>query len=229
MIQGELSGATVVFDLDGTLVDTAPGLLRALNQTLDLEGLPHASMASMRQIVGQGARVMIERAAHNVGARFAAARLDQLTEAFVRFYRADIAAESSPFPGAEAALSELAAAGALLAVCTNKRTDLAVELLRALSLEERFSAIVGADAVQNRKPHPEHFRETVARAGGSVRDSVMVGDSSPDIASAKGAGAPALVVSFGYSEAPVAKLGADGIIHDFYAAAPMIGALLRRR
>jgi phosphoglycolate phosphatase len=229
MREGELTGATVVFDLDGTLVDTAPDLLRALNLTLDLEGLPHASLGQMRAIVGQGARATIERAAALAGARFAAARLDQLTEAFVRFYRADIAAESQPFPGAEEALMVLQGAGARLAVCTNKRTELSVELLRALELEERFSAIVGADAVQNRKPHPEHYRETVARAGGVLRDSIMIGDSAPDIASAKGAGAPALAVSFGYTETSVEKLGADGLIHDFHAAPAMVLALLRQR
>lgn len=228
MRNGDLTGITVVFDLDGTLVDTAPDLLRALNQTLDLEGLPHASLGQMRAIVGQGAKIMIERAAALSGARFAAARHDQLTEAFVRFYRADIAAESQPFPGVEEALTVLAEAGARLAVCTNKRTELSVELLRALDLELRFSAIVGADAVQNRKPHPEHYRETVARAGGVVRDSIMVGDSSPDVASAKAAGAPALLVSFGYSEAPVSKLGADGIIDDFLAVPAMVTHLLRR-
>jgi phosphoglycolate phosphatase len=227
--RSSLAGATVVFDLDGTLVDTAPDLLRALNQTLDLEGLPHAAMGAMRQLVGQGARVMIERAALMAGARFAPARLEQLTEAFVRFYRADIAAESLPFPGVEAALADLAGAGALLAVCTNKRTDLATELLQALALEPMFSAIVGADAVQRPKPHPEHFKETVARAGGSLRDAIMIGDSSPDVASAKGAGAPALVVSFGYSEAPAVKLGADGVIHDYAAVLPMIQAALRRK
>jgi phosphoglycolate phosphatase len=229
MTQGELAGATVVFDLDGTLVDTAPDLLRALNETLDLEGLPHAAMGAMRQLVGQGARVMIERAATLAGARFAPTRLDQLTEAFVSFYRADIAAGSLPFPGVEETLAELAGAGALLAVCTNKRTDLAVALLQALGMEERFSAIVGADGVQNRKPHPEHYRETVARAGGVLRDSVMIGDSSADVASAKAAGAPALIVSFGYSDAAPAKLGADGVIHDYQAAVPMILAMLRRR
>jgi len=229
MREGELSGATVVFDLDGTLVDTAPDLLCALNQTLDLEGLPHASLGQMRAIVGQGARKTIERAAGLSGVRFASALLDQLTEAFVRFYRADIAAESQPFPGVEQTLLALQGAGARLAVCTNKRTELSVELLRALELEERFSAIVGADAVQNSKPHPEHFRETVARAGGVIRDSIMIGDSAPDVASAKGAGAPALAVTFGYTETPVEKLGADGLIDDFRTAPSLILSLLRRR
>lgn len=222
----DLTGATVVFDLDGTLVDTAPDLVRALNLTLDLEGLPHVAASAVRQIVGQGARAMIERGAAMSGARFSAARLDQLTEAFVTYYRADIAASSLPYPGVEETLTLLSDSGAKLAVCTNKRTDLSVQLLRTLDLEARFSAIVGADAVANRKPHPEHFRETVARAGGQVRRSVMIGDTAADVAAAKAAGAPAAVVSFGYSEAPVAKLGADAIITDYSQAFGVAVALL---
>src|SRR6185312_16749915 len=100
----------------------------------------------------------------------------------VEFYRADIAGGSAPFPGVEAALDTLLAAGAKLAVCTNKRTDLSVQLLDALNLSERFSAIVGADAVANRKPHPEHYESAVMRAGGTVRRSVMIGDSVADLA-----------------------------------------------
>src|SRR5262249_42231602 len=117
MTSGELADATIVFDLDGTLVDTAPDLVRALNQTLDLEGLPHASLAAVRRMVGRGARVLIERASAAVGVNYAPARLDQLTSAFVEFYRADICRDSAPFPGLEAALDALAGAGAKLTIC----------------------------------------------------------------------------------------------------------------
>lgn len=229
MREGELAGATVVFDLDGTLVDTAPDLLRALNETLDLEGLAHASPAAMRSLVGQGARALIERASSLAGARFSPQRLDELTEAFIAFYRADIAAESMPFPGVEAALDVLAGAGARLAVCTNKRMDLSVRLLQELGLETRFSAIVGADAVANRKPHPEHYRETIQRAGGEIRRSLMVGDSAADVASAKAAGAPAIVASFGYSETPAKKLGADAVFDDYIDVPPLARRLIPRR
>jgi phosphoglycolate phosphatase len=226
MTGGDLSGATVVFDLDGTLVDTAPDLLRALNQTLDIEGLPHVCADRMRPLVGQGARAMIERGALLCGARFSPARLDQLTDAFIEFYSADIALESAPFPGLEDALDELAAAGARFAVCTNKRTGLSIQLLRALELEARFSVIVGADAVTHRKPHPDHFRETVARAGGAVRRSVMVGDSAADVAAARGAGAPSVVATFGYSEAPAQLLGADRVFDDYRSLPQLVSEVL---
>ncbi|MGE0829158.1 MAG: phosphoglycolate phosphatase [Hyphomonadaceae bacterium] len=212
MTLADLAGATIVFDLDGTLVDTAPDLVRALNQTLDLEGLPRVPAASVRKLVGQGARALIERGAALADVRFSPDRLDQLTNEFITFYKADIAAESTPFPGALEALDELAQAGAILAVCTNKRSDLSRQLLEALSLHERFAAIVGADSVANRKPHPDHFREAVARAGGVVMRALMVGDSSADVKSAQAAGAPAILCSFGYADGAPEEMGADAIV-----------------
>ncbi|MBY0564801.1 MAG: phosphoglycolate phosphatase [Hyphomonadaceae bacterium] len=214
MQAGDLAGATIVFDLDGTLVDTAPDLVRALNQTLDLEGLPPARLEVVRGLVGRGARVLIERASTLAGAGFSEQRLDQLTLAFIDFYRADIAAESRPFPGALEAMDELSQAGARLSVCTNKRTDLSVQLLDALNLSARFSAIVGADAVAQRKPHPDHFRAAVTRAGGLVERALMVGDTLTDLSTARAAGAPAAIVAFGYGGAEEGQ-GADALISHF--------------
>lgn len=226
---GELADATIVFDLDGTLVDTAPDLVRALNETLDLEGLPRAKLDVVRRMVGQGARVLIERAAGLSGVTFSAPRLDQLTQAFIEFYRADIARLSQPFPGAVDAMDALAAHGAKLAVCTNKRTDLSVQLLDALNLSQRFSAIVGADAVTQRKPHPEHYQAAVTRVGGTVRRSVMVGDTAADVGAARGANAPVVVVRFGYCDIDAERLGADVLIDRFSELAPVCRRLLAER
>src|SRR5690606_17689228 len=134
MSSGELAGATIVFDLDGTLVDTAPDLVRALNETMDLEGLPRVKIETVRDLIGHGARVLIERASALHGVTFSATRLDQLTTEFVSFYAADIARESRPFDGVLDALDVLAGLGAKLAVCTNKRTALSVQLLNALNM-----------------------------------------------------------------------------------------------
>lgn len=229
MTTGELADATIVFDLDGTLVDTAPDLVRALNETLDLEGMPHMKLEAMRSLVGRGARVLIERASALSGVSFSSERLDQMTKAFIEFYRADIARDSEPFPGVDAALDVLAGLGAKLAVCTNKRTDLSVQLLEALGLIERFSSIVGADAVADRKPHPDHFRAAVARAGGVVRRSLMVGDTIADVAAARGAGAPSVVVTFGYSDIGAEELGADALIRHFSDLTPVSRRLLAAR
>lgn len=229
MTSGELADSTIVFDLDGTLVDSAPDLVRALNRVLDLEGLPHASLAATRRMVGQGARVLIERATAMAGVSYSAQRLEQLTNAYIDFYRADIARDSKPFPGVLEAMDTLAATGAKLAVCTNKRTELANQLLEALGIATRFSAIVGADAVTQRKPHPEHYRAAVTRAGGVVRRSVMVGDTAADVGSARGAGAPVVLVRFGYCEEDVERLGADVLIDDYAQLAPACRRLLATR
>jgi phosphoglycolate phosphatase len=229
MSSGELADATIVFDLDGTLVDTAPDLVRALNETMDLEGLPRVKLEAARRLISHGARVLIERASALHGVTFSTARLDQLTNEFVSFYAADIARESKPFDGVLESLDTLAALGAKFAICTNKRTALSVQLLDALKLSQRFSAIVGADAVTDRKPHPDHYRAAVTRAGGVVRRSVMVGDSAADVASARGAGAPVCIVSFGYSDVGAQSLGADVLLHRFSELAPACRRLLAAR
>ena len=224
MTNGDLADATIVLDLDGTLVDTAPDLLRALNETLDLEGLPHPPLSAVRAMIGQGARVMIERAAALSNVHFATERLDQLRRSFIEFYRVDIAGLSKPFPGVADALDELASDGAKLAVCTNKRTELSNQVLEALDLARFFSAVVGADAVEFQKPHPDHYRAAVMRAGGAVRRSVMVGDTSTDVGAARGAEAPVILVRFGYGDGDIERLGADALI-DRYSELP---AMCRR-
>jgi phosphoglycolate phosphatase len=229
MTVGELADATIVFDLDGTLVDTAPDLVCALNETMDLEGLPRVRLETVRKLVGQGARSLIERASALHGVSFSSQRLSELVIEFVTFYSADIASHSKPFPGALDAISELTALGAKLAVCTNKRTALSVQLLEALGIADRFSCIVGADAVPECKPHPDHFRTTVMRAGGVVRRAIMVGDTVNDVAAARAAGAPAIVVKFGYCDGDAHKLGADVVIDRYLELTPACRRLLAAR
>jgi phosphoglycolate phosphatase len=216
-----LNGATIALDLDGTLVDTAPDLLRTLNLVLAQEGVRPAPAAQFRQLVGHGARVLIERGAALSDRVFTAATLDRLVANFVGLYDADIAAESRIFPGVEDALDALAGEGALLAVCTNKPTALSVKLLNTLGLAPRFRAIIGADAVANKKPHGDHLRETIARAGGAMNRVLMVGDSATDVGAAKNAGAPVAIARFGYSDAAPESLGAD-VLFDHFKELPDI-------
>lgn len=220
-----LTDSTLVFDLDGTLVDTAPDLLSALNKVLDIEGLAHPPEAVVRYFVGHGAKSLLERATRLCGAAYTDERLDQLTAAFLEFYTADIAGLSRPFPGLIEALDEVEAAGARLAVCTNKRTDLSVKLLEALGLASRFAAIVGADSVAARKPDPSHFLETVSRAGGDVRKAIMIGDTESDSGAARGAGAPIILVRFGYTQDP-STVDADWIIDGYEELAAAARRLL---
>ncbi len=210
-----LSGYTVAFDLDGTLVETVGDLHRALNVVLAAERLPAASLADVRNFVGQGARDLIIRTLGMHGIHADDARLDALTEAYTTAYASDIAALSYPYPGLVEALDRLQEMGATLCVCTNKRTFLSVQLLTELGLQNRFAAIVGADSVANRKPHPGHYRDAIRMAGGDPARSVMVGDSSNDVLSAKAAGAPVAVYAFGYTDTAPDLLGADAVFTQF--------------
>lgn len=224
----DLAGAAILFDLDGTLVDTAPDLVRALNAVLVEEGRPAVPLEAVRTRVGHGARALLEAGGRLGEAPFEVERLDALTERFVEIYRADIAAHSRPFPGAEALLDQLLGAGATLAVCTNKRTLLSIELLEAMGLAFRFAAIVGADAVSARKPHPAHVLETLARAGGKARRAVMIGDTAPDVQAAKAAGVPVIAVDFGYAD-DARALGADAVISHFQEAPRLLATWLAKR
>lgn len=213
--QGALQGATIVFDLDGTLVDSAPDLVGTLNLLLEQEGLPALPLERVRTMIGRGARALIERGFTAAGADLTPARLDALFDRFIDIYEGRIADESVAFPGVFASLGALREAGARLSVCTNKRNSLSVLLLDALEMSSHFDAIVGADAVPACKPDAGHILAAVERAGGDVARAVMVGDSGTDAAAARAAGVPLVLVSFGYTETPVDELGADILIHHF--------------
>jgi phosphoglycolate phosphatase len=202
----------VVFDLDGTLVDTAPDLVGTLNIIFARMGLPPVPFAAARNMVGGGARALIERGLTAERRTVTSAELDGLVGDFVAHYADHIADGSRPFPGLEAALDELARRGCRAAVCTNKLEWLARRLLETLSLSSRFVVICGGDTFRLQKPDPELLRRTIAAAGGREKQAVMVGDSASDTAMARAAGIPVIVVDYGYSETPVAELNADRVI-----------------
>lgn len=206
------SSRIVVFDLDGTLVDTAPDLINALNFILAREGLPPVPLHSARNMIGAGARKLLERGLELDGRTVNLAELDRLTGAFISHYAEHIADASRPFDGLEAALDDLESAGYRFAVCTNKLEWLSKRLLDRLNLSPRFSAICGADTFGVSKPDPAILRQTVARAGGELKSAIMVGDAGPDVGVARRAGVPVICVSFGYTEVPVADLKPDRII-----------------
>lgn len=210
-----LAGATVVFDLDGTLVDTAPDLVGTLNVILRQERLPPLPLEAARNLIGHGARRLLERGFEAAGSPLPADREGELFDRFIAHYRAHIAEESRPFPGVAATLQALAALGARLAVCTNKPTDLAIALLEALGLETLFAAVVGPDAAPARKPDPRHLEAAAAAAAGVLARALMVGDSSTDADAARAAGVPLVLVRFGYTEIPAAQLAPDVLIERF--------------
>lgn len=202
----------IVFDLDGTLVDTAPDLVGALNFVLQREGLPLVPMASARTMIGAGARRLIERGLELDGRAMTAGDLDRLTADFIGYYRDHIADASQPFDGLLAALDELEDNGFRFAVCTNKLEGLSRLLLDKLEMTARFAAICGADTFGVSKPDPAILRQTILRAGGELSGAIMVGDSGPDVGVARRAGVPVVGVTFGYTEVPIAELKPDAVI-----------------
>ena len=215
--QAALAGAVIAFDLDGTLIDTAPDLIGTLNWLLAEEGLTPLGLDEARPFIGRGARWMIERGYQAAGAPLEATRIQPLFDRFLVHYNAHIADESRPFPGVVAALEALKADGARLAVCTNKLTGLSRTLLDALDLSRLFDAVVGADAAPAAKPDPRHLEAAIAAAGGSKDRAILVGDAATDAGAARAAGVPLILVTFGYTETPAAELEPDILIDHFDA------------
>jgi phosphoglycolate phosphatase len=217
-----------VFDLDGTLVDTAPDITGALNTALVAEGLAPMPPASVRPMIGLGARALLARAFASAGRPLADPRLTELLDALLAHYLAHIADLSRPFPGVVEALDELAAGGARLAVCTNKRTDQALALLEALGIASRFAAVIGPGDAGAAKPDPRHLMCAIERAGGHAGRAVMVGDSISDAEAARAAAVPLILVDFGYTDIPASELEPVILISHFdqlpAACARLLGA-----
>ena len=218
----------IVFDLDGTLIDTAPDLIDTLNVVFEREGLPPVAYDTARDLIGGGARAMISRGIESEGRVLEASKLDQMFDDFIAHYSAHVADRSQPFPGLIEALDKLAAGGHRFAVCTNKLEGLSVLLLNKLKLADRFDAICGQDTFGIQKPDPEILRRTIAAAGGNPQHAIMIGDSETDIRTARAARVPIIAVDFGYSERPVSEFKPDQIISNFTQLPAAIAAVFFR-
>jgi len=219
-------GATIVFDLDGTLVDTAPDLLLTLNTVLGEDGRAWVDAPHVRALVGRGARVMIGEGLRLTGEPGTEAYIDDLLDRFLALYEKNIDHLSRPFEGVIEALDELAAAGAKLGVCTNKREHLSVDLLTKLDLIKYFPVVLGVDSLAVHKPDPAHLTQTIAQLGGDETRAIMVGDSITDVKTAKAAGIPVVVVDFGYTEIPPAELDGDVLVSHYREIPGAIEGLL---
>jgi phosphoglycolate phosphatase len=206
---------TIVFDLDGTLIDTAPDLLDSLNHCLGTASLEPVEPAQLRSYVGMGGRVMIQRAFAARRRDLDEATLDRLLAVFIDHYTAGIPGRSAPFPGLLEVLDRFEAAGYRMAICTNKLERLSIGLIEALRLAPRFRAVCGADTFAYRKPDPRHLLHTIERAGGDPTRAIMVGDSRTDIDTAKAAGIPVVAVDFGYTDRHVREFEPSHIISHF--------------
>lgn len=223
-----MHNATLVFDLDGTLVDTAPDLVAATNHALADLALPPIPAETLRHAIGFGARRMIMVGLKETGVTLDEPEIDRLLARFLAYYERNIARESRPFEGAIAVLEQFRTEGARLAVCTNKRLALAEQLLTELRVRDLFVAVAGRDSFPVHKPHPDHLTRTIAMAGGDKSASVMVGDTGIDIETARAAGVPSVACTFGYSDVPVATYGPDTIIDAYAELDAVVRELLPR-
>lgn len=221
--------ALAVFDLDGTLVDTAPDLTDTCNIVLAEHGYPQLPAEQLKQHIGYGARAMIAAALKQAGVVLGDTALDAMHERYLALYEPRIARHSRPFPEISAALDDLDAAGVALAVCTNKKEHLARVLLDTLDLTGRFVAITGGDTFAARKPDGRHLLWTVERAGGEPARTVFVGDSRVDRETATDAAVPMVGLSYGYTDVPMSALAPDRLCGPGDDIAAAILGLLRER
>lgn len=222
----DLEGWTIAFDLDGTLVETAPDLIGTLNRMLGARNIPRMPVEAAQHLVGHGALALLRHGFQEAGAPWDEAGAPALLQEFLDDYLANIAIHSRPYEGVVETLDRLAGRGAILCVATNKRTDLSVALIGALELDRHFAVVCGPDAVSARKPDGAHIREAVAMAGGDPARAIMVGDGAPDVQAAKSAGVPCVVVTFGYTPIAPAELGGDVLIDHFDALEAAIDGLV---
>jgi phosphoglycolate phosphatase len=202
----------LVFDLDGTLAETAGDLIATLNFILVREGLRKLPMKEARPMIGAGMRTLIKRGFSADGIALPDEKLEDLFLAFLAHYEDHIAEETRLYPGVVEALDRFEAAGWRFAVCTNKLEKTAIHLLNALGIASRFAAICGQNTFPVCKPDGDALKLTIERAGGEVTRAVMVGDSKTDIDTARNAGVPVVALTFGYTDQPIATYTPDRVI-----------------
>jgi len=215
----------ILLDFDGTLVDTAPDFISALNRLLIERGHPEVAQAAFRNLAGDGAKRLLTRAFEHFGLAVPPEpELMPEVKRLIQYYYEGMTAETRPFPGVVETLTALRAGGAKLAICTNKPQAATDSLIGHFGLTSLFGAVLGGDTVTAKKPDALHLHEALARLGHSTAQAVMVGDSATDVAAARAAGVPVVVVSYGYSPVPARELG-GGVVIEAFSELP---AALRR-
>lgn len=221
-----IDGLAISFDLDGTLVDTAPDLVRATNAVMVRAGLPEISLTSVRGMIGQGARALVIKAGLAAGVSFDDDTLASHIAHFLEVYQAGLTQESLPFDGVIDVLEALSAKGAILSVCTNKPAHLAQPVLEAFDMVRYFKAIVANGQAGVNKPDGRHLTYTIEASGGSVDRALMVGDSITDLQAARHASIPVVLATFGYTIEKASALGADAVFDHYLELPDLIEQLL---
>lgn len=204
--------SAVVFDLDGTLIDTATDILAALNHCMKIAGRPPVSDEEGRRAIGLGLEGMIETALAASGGLPDSAQLEKIKQSGVDYYDANLLVHTRPYPGVPGVLEYLSGRGVSMGICTNKRMSPALRILSALGLADYFGIVVARESCPQRKPHPEPLHAALRALGAGPEQAVMVGDSLIDVTCARAAGVAVVVVADGYAEVPVGELAADQVI-----------------
>lgn len=218
----------LVFDLDGTLIDSIPQVAAAVNATLAEAARGPLALAEVRDMIGEGARVTVERAFAATGG-LNGIDVDAMIERYLVHYLADPASHTAVFPGVIEVLEQFSGAGAIMGVCTNKPGATTRPVLDALGLSRFFAAVVTADDTRYRKPDGRHVLDTLAAMRADRAEAVFIGDSEPDLAAARDAGVPAVVVAYGYGRAVVARMPAAARIERFHDLPAAVAGIVSRK
>lgn len=216
----------IVFDLDGTLVETAPDLHLVLEDVMATIDLPAPALAEVRGMVGDGARALIEKALNARGVTLPASEVDRLYDRFIERYTAEPCRQSHLFNGVEEVLEQFSARDIKMAICTNKPERPAVLLMEALGVRDYFGSIIGGDTLPVRKPDAGPLLAALSAISAAPEQSVMVGDSRNDVLTARAAGLPCILVSFGYTTVAARDLAADRVIDDFKDLPDAVAAIM---
>ena len=211
---------TILFDLDGTLADTAPDLMKAHNHVMNKFGYSSKSMDEIRNLVGRGAAVMIGRSIWGSARKELSKISDEkikkdMTKEFIKFYEKNLVVETQLLNGVEKFLLWAKSNDISMGVCTNKQEHLAIELLKKINIYDFFEYVDGGNTFDFCKPDPRHITNMVEIMGGDIRKTIMIGDSENDADAAKSAGVPMILVEDGYTEKKIDQIYHNHLIKDF--------------
>ena len=211
---------TILFDLDGTLVNTAPDLMRAHNHVMKKYGYQERELSDIKKLAGKGSKVMLTKSMQEIAKLSEKIKktddvVEEMTKEFVSFYSKNILAESTLKEGVLNFLSWCKKNSISLAVCTNKQENLSIDLLKKIKIYDFFDYVAGGNTFNHNKPNPRHLTDTIEIIGGDVRKSLMIGDSETDSNASIAANIPFVLIKDGYTEKKTSEIHHDYLVQDF--------------